>query len=66
VSGIKPGTTCQFWVIGKNGKTKAGSWTVQRGYRGQWYAAASLVSTHTVGGFQISAGNRVLVTIHAK
>jgi anti-sigma factor RsiW len=67
VSGIKPGTTCQFWVIGKNGKTNAGSWTVRRSYRSyQWYAAASLVSTPTVGGFQISAGNRVLVTIHAK
>ncbi|MGO8962044.1 MAG: anti-sigma factor family protein [Streptosporangiaceae bacterium] len=66
VSGIKPGTTCRFWVIGKNGKTEAGSWTVQPGYGSDpWYPAASLVPPHSVGSFQISAGSKVLVTIHA-
>jgi len=66
VSGISPGTTCQFWVIGKKGKTSAGSWTVRPGYGSDpWYPAASLVSPHSFGSFQISAGNKVLVTIPA-
>ena len=64
VGGIKPGTTCQFWVIGTNGRTEAGSWTVRRGYGSDpWYPAASLISPHSVGSFQISAGGKVLVTI---
>jgi predicted anti-sigma-YlaC factor YlaD len=66
VSGIKPGTTCQFWVIGKNGKTSAGSWTVWAapGKR-SWYPAASLLQPHSFGSFQITAGSKVLVTIRA-
>jgi hypothetical protein len=64
VSGIKPGTTCQLWVIGKNGRTRAGSWTVRPGYGSDpWYPAASLVSPRSFGSFQISAGSKVLVTI---
>ncbi len=64
VSGIKPGTTCQLWVIGKNGKIRAGSWTVRPGYGGDpWYPAASLVSPRSFSSFQISAGSKVLVTI---
>ncbi len=66
VSGIKPGTNCQFWVVGKNGKVKAGSWVVRPGYGGDpWYPAASLVPPHSFGSFQISAGSKVLVTIRA-
>jgi anti-sigma-K factor RskA len=64
VSGIKPGTTCRFWVIGKNGKTNAGSWTVRPGYGSDpWYPAASLVPPHSFRSFQITADGKVLVTI---
>jgi Putative zinc-finger len=64
VSGIKAGTTCHFWVIGKNGKTSAGSWTVRPGYGSDpWYPGASLVPPHSFGSFQITAGSKVLVTI---
>ena len=39
VSGISPGTTCQFWVVSKNGRTYAGTWTVQPSYgRKSWYS----------------------------
>lgn len=69
VAGIKPGTICQFWVVGKNGTSEyAGSWQVAgnygRGY-GQktWYPAASGVSAHSVRGFQITSGGKVLLSI---
>ena len=66
VSGIKPGTTCQFWVIGKNGKTQAGSWTVGAGYgNASWYPASSLVPPGSFGSFQITSGGKVLVTIQS-
>lgn len=66
VSGIKSGTTCQFWVIGKNGKTEAGSWTVWAAPgNGSWYPASSLVPPHSFGSFQITSGSKVLVTIRS-
>ena len=66
VSGIKPGTTCRFWVIGNNGKTNAGSWTVRPGYgMDPWYPAASLIPPRSFDSFQITADGKVLVTISA-
>jgi anti-sigma-K factor RskA len=66
VTGISPGTTCQFWVIGKNGRSYAGSWTVRPNYgQDPWYPASSLVAPASVRGFQISSGGRVLVNIPA-
>lgn len=71
VSGVKPGTVCQFWVVGKNGTSQyAGAWTVAgnfgRGYGDKaWYPASSAVSADSVRGFQITSGGKVLVNIHA-
>jgi hypothetical protein len=71
VSGIKPGTVCQFWVVGKNGTSEyAGSWTVDgnygRGYGEKaWYPASSVVSANSVRGFQITSGGNVLLNIPA-
>jgi anti-sigma-K factor RskA len=71
VSGIKPGTVCQFWVVGKNGTSEyAGSWTVAGnfgpGYGDKaWYPASSAVSLNSVHGFQITAGGKLLLTIPA-
>jgi anti-sigma-K factor RskA len=71
VSGIKPGTVCQFWVIGKNGTSVyAGSWTVDgnygRGYGEKaWYPASSAVAASSVRGFQITSGGNVLLNIRA-
>jgi len=71
VSGIKPGTVCQFWVVGKNGTSQyAGAWTVAgdygRGYGEKaWYPASSAVSAHSVRAFQITSGGKVLLNIPA-
>jgi hypothetical protein len=71
VSGIKPGTVCQFWVVGKNGTSEyAGDWTVAgnygRGYGEKaWYPASSGVSDDSVRGFQITAGGKLLLNIPA-
>jgi Putative zinc-finger len=67
VTGINPGTTCEFWVIGKAGRSYAGSWTVSEYSYGQgmWYPASSTVASSSVRSFQITAGGRVLVNIPA-
>jgi anti-sigma-K factor RskA len=63
VSGIKPGTVCQFWI---NGHTYAGSWTVRAPY-GQkaWYSVSSPVHASTMHSFQIMNAGKVLVNIPA-
>ena len=69
VSGIKPGTECQFWVVGQGGNSEyAGAWKVAgnfgRGYGEKaWYPAASVVSASSVRGFQITSGGKVLLNI---
>ena len=71
VSGVKPGTVCQFWVVGKNGTSEyAGRWTVVgnygRGYGEKaWYPASSAMSADSVRGFQITSGDKVLLNIPA-
>jgi hypothetical protein len=66
VSGIKTGTRCQFWVVGKNGRVYAGAWTVRPSY-GQrpWYSVSSSVPASAVHSFQITSAGKVLVTIPA-
>jgi Putative zinc-finger len=66
VSGIPPGTNCQFWVVGKDGRAFAGQWTVQGSYGDQaWYPAAAGASPSSVHSFQITAGGKMLVSIPA-
>jgi anti-sigma-K factor RskA len=71
VSGIKPGTVCQFWVVGKNGTSEyAGAWTVAGNFGGGygekiWYPASSAVSAGSVRAFQITSGRNVLLNIPA-
>lgn len=67
VSGIQPGTYCQFWVVGQNGhRTQAGAWTVLVPY-GQtaWYPASSRLPASSVHSFQITSAGKVLVNIPA-
>jgi anti-sigma-K factor RskA len=67
VSGIKPGTACQFWIVGKNGHAyDAGSWTVRAPY-GQMasYWVSSPVPASTVQSFQITNAGNLLVNIPA-
>jgi len=66
VSGIRPGTSCQFWVVSKAGRVYAGSWTVEAAY-GQraWYSVSSRISASSVHSFQITSAGKVLVNIPA-
>jgi anti-sigma-K factor RskA len=71
VSGLKAGTVCQFWVVGKNGTSDyAGTWTVMgdygRGYGDKaWYPASAAVAASSVRGFQVTSGGKVLLYIPA-
>jgi hypothetical protein len=69
VSGIRPGTTCQFWVYTANGRSTAGTWTVTSGSYGQtpWYSASARVAPDSVHGFRITAAatGKLLVNIPA-
>ncbi len=64
VSGIRAGTTCQFWMVGPNGRTYAGTWTIQPDYGRQWwYSVASRAASGSVRSFQLTASGKVLLTI---
>jgi hypothetical protein len=64
VSGIRPGTTCDFWVIGSHGRAFAGSWTVQAWHGQQpWYSVSAPVSEASVRGFQITTAGKILLSI---
>jgi Putative zinc-finger len=67
VTGIKTGTSCRFWVITSHGRSAAGSWTVTRSAYGQepWYSASAKVPPGSITAFQITAGNKPLVTVPA-
>jgi Putative zinc-finger len=67
-SGIRPGTTCRFWVISRNGRVYAGTWTVPTAVYGQgnpWYSEQVKVAPESVSAFQITAAGKPLVTIPA-
>jgi anti-sigma factor RsiW len=64
VAGIKPGTTCQFWVVGAHGQRwSAGSWTVARAWES--YTASVAAPADAVRAFQVTAAGRLLVTVKA-
>lgn len=66
VSGIAAGTTCQFWVVGQDGRAYAGQWTIVGSYGSKaWYMAASSASPSTVHTFQITAHGKTLLSIPA-
>ncbi len=66
VTGIQAGTTCQFWMVGTNGRTYAGTWTIQPSYRqDRWYSLASRAASGSVRSFEITASGKVLLTIPA-
>jgi hypothetical protein len=64
VTGIKTGTTCQFWVVGAHGRTPAGDWTVGSNYgTSPWYMVSAPVKADAVHSFQITSAGKVLLTI---
>lgn len=67
VSGLPSGTTCDFYVVGTDGRAYAGEWTVQGSYGDRaWYPAASPAPAGSVRGFQLTTtGGKLLVSIPA-
>ncbi len=66
VSGVRPGTTCEFWVVNAQGqRSVAGGWTVPRGNPDLWYQVSTPVSGAKIHSFQVTADGRVLVTVPA-
>jgi anti-sigma factor RsiW len=66
VRGVSQGTVCKFWVANAQGKwTAAATWTMGPGYGNHWYTVSSPISAEKVHGFQITSGQRVLLTIPA-
>jgi hypothetical protein len=64
VTGIRAGTRCRFWVETKSGRLEpAGAWTVGGVY--QWYPASADLAASAVRSFEITMGQKVLVTIPA-
>jgi anti-sigma factor RsiW len=67
VAGIKAGTACRFWVITRNGRSAAGSWTVTQGSYGPepWYSGSARVNPGAIQSFVITAAGKQLVSIPA-
>jgi Putative zinc-finger len=66
VDGIPAGTTCQFWVIGKDGQRwPAGSWTVADEWKASWYPTVSATQVQEVSSFQLTSGGRTLAQVRA-
>jgi hypothetical protein len=63
VDGIAVGTTCEMWVIHADGsRTQVAAWTVSHDEGKVWYAGSAPVSAQPISSFEITAGNKVLLT----
>jgi Putative zinc-finger len=66
VSGVRAGTTCEFWVVDKQGhRLWAAGWNEASHNEGQMYTASMPVSGPKIQSFQVTAAGRVLVTVPA-
>ena len=64
VDRIPAGTTCQLWVVHPDGSwTQAAAWTTARDEGKVWYSGSMPSTVGAISTFQITAGNRVLLTI---
>lgn len=64
VDHIPQGTTCELWVVHPNGsRTEVAAWTTARDEGTVWYGGSMPSSAGSLGTFQITAGNKVLVTV---
>jgi predicted anti-sigma-YlaC factor YlaD len=64
VDNIPEGTTCQMWVTHPDGtRTEVAAWTTARDEGKVWYAGSMPSTAGSIGTFQITAGNQVLVTV---
>ena len=66
VGHIPAGTTCQLWVIHPDGtRTQVAAWTTARDEGTVWYWGSMPRTAGSISKFQVTAGNRVLLTIRA-
>jgi hypothetical protein len=63
VRGIPVGTTCQLWVVRADGtRTRAAAWTTARDEGQVWYWGSMPRTAKGISHFEITAGNKLLVT----
>lgn len=66
VTGVRVGTTCEFWVLGNHGRRwQVGGWTVSWRHENAVYPGSSPVPAGAVRGFEVTAGHTVLVHVAA-
>jgi hypothetical protein len=64
VDGIPVGTTCQMWVVHPDGsRTEVATWTTARDEGTVWYGGSMASTAGSIGTFQITAGNQVLLAV---
>jgi Putative zinc-finger len=64
VDRIPLGTTCQLWVVHPDGtRTQVASWTTARDEGKVWYGGSMPSTAKPIGKFEITAGNKTLVTV---
>jgi predicted anti-sigma-YlaC factor YlaD len=64
VDHIPIGTTCQLWVIHPDGtRTQVAAWTTARDEGRVWYGGSMPSTAGSISKFQITAGDRTLLTI---
>ncbi|MDQ2816367.1 MAG: hypothetical protein M3Z75_32125, partial [Actinomycetota bacterium] len=57
------GTTCELWVVHPDGtRTEVAAWTVSHDEGRVWYPGSTPADSQGISTFQITAGNRVLLT----
>jgi Putative zinc-finger len=64
VDRIPIGTTCQMWVVHPDGtRTQVAAWTTAPDEGTVWYWGSMARTAGPISNFQITAGNKVLVTV---
>ena len=64
VDHIPVGTTCELWVVHDDGtRTQVASWTTSADEGKDWYSGSMSATAGSIGKFQITAGNQVLLEV---
>jgi Putative zinc-finger len=67
ITGVPAGTRCQLRVISARGQTvAAGGWVIATGSQYTWYPASVPYPEASLGGFVITSGRQILVTVAAR
>ena len=64
VDHVPEGTTCQLWVVHPDGsRTQVAAWTTAQDEGTVWYWGSMPKTAGPISKFQITTGNKVLVTV---